>query len=183
MSIKTVLIASTIASVVALASLSVFADKDKDTDSYSSETNNESHKKGGYHGHKKRHGGFKRVFAKLDLSDVQKTQIKNLRQQKRDGNLTREGFRSELAGILTAEQNTKLMEIKAKRSERKQRRSMRREQMKRLGLSVEQKAQVKQARKELHEVFRSQRKAAMSAKMKTILTAEQYSKFETFDKR
>ena len=180
MKIKSVLIASTIATAVSLASLSAFADGDKDINSNYGDTKSESYKKGGHHKH---HRGFKKVFAQLNLTDAQKTQLKELRQQKRDGSLTRESFQSEMAGILTAEQNAKLEQIKAQRGERKQSRGKHREQMKSLNLSVEQKTQMKEARKELREALRSQRKEAMTAKMKSILTAEQFAKFETFEQR
>ena len=55
--------------------------------------------------------------------------------------------------------------------------------MKSLNLTAEQKTQLKDARKELREAFRSQRQEAMTAKMKSILTAEQFATFETFEKR
>ncbi|WP_299871390.1 hypothetical protein [uncultured Cocleimonas sp.] len=180
MKIKSVLIASTIATAVSLASLSAFADGDKEINTNYGDNKSESHKKGGHHKH---HRGFKKVFAQLNLTDAQKTQLKELRNQKRDGNLTRESFKSEMAGILTAEQNAKLEQIKAQRGERKQGRKMKREQMKSLNLTAEQKTQMKDARKELREELRSQRKEAMTAKMKTILTAEQFAKFETFKKQ
>ncbi len=183
MKIKSVLIASTIASAVTLASLSAFADGDKETYTNYGDSKSESYKKGGHRGHGGHHRGFKKVFAQLDLSDAQKTQLKELRKQKRDGNLTRESFKSEMAGILTAEQNAKLEQIKAQRGERKQRRGMKREQMKSLNLTAEQKTQMKGARKELREEFRAQRKEAMTAKMKSILTDEQFAKFQAFQQR
>lgn len=178
MKIKSVLIASTIAGVMGLASLTANAESEKSVSANGYDVKGESCKKGeGHRGHRK---GFKKMFAQLDLTDAQKTQIKELRQQKRDGSLTRESFRSEIAGILTAEQNAKLEEVKAQRGERKQRRGMKRQQMKSLNLSSEQKTQLREARKELKEAFRSQRKEAMNAKMKTILTAEQFEKFQSF---
>ncbi|GAA0406722.1 hypothetical protein GCM10009133_14180 [Cocleimonas flava] len=179
MKIKSAIIASTIATAVSLASLSAFADGDKEINTNHGDNKSESHKKGGHHKH---HRGFKKVFAQLDLTDAQKTQLKDLRKQKRDGSLTRESFKSEMAGILTAEQNAKLEQIKAQRGEHKQGRKMKREQMKSLNLTAEQKTQLRDARKALKEEMRSQRKEAMTAKMKSILTAEQYAKFETFKK-
>ena len=180
MKIKSVLIATTITGLMSLAAASAYAKSEHANCGGLDGAKSESHKKGGHHGHRK---GFKKVFAQLDLTDAQKTQMKTLRQQKRDGSLTRESFRSEVAGILSTEQNAKLDMLKAKRGERKQRRGMRGEQMKSLNLSTEQKTQMREARKELREAFRSQRKDAMSAKMKSILTDEQFAKFQTFQQR
>ncbi|KAG1650277.1 Glycine betaine methyltransferase [Nymphon striatum] len=83
MKIKSVLIASTIAGVMGLASLTANAESEKSVSANGYDVKGESCKKGGGHrGHRK---GFKKMFAQLDLTDAQKTQIKELRQQKRDG--------------------------------------------------------------------------------------------------
>ena len=109
MKIRSVLIASTIATAVSLASLSAFADGDKEISANSGDNKSESHRKGGHHKH---HRGFKKVFAQLNLTDAQKTQLKDLRKQKRDGSLTRESFKSEMAGILLQSRTLNLSKLK-----------------------------------------------------------------------
>ena len=114
MKTQSVLLASTIAGIIGLASLSVSAD-----DVAKNGAKPETCEKGGFHkAHKK--GGLKKAFAELNLSDEQKNKLQNLRQQKRAGTITRETFKSEMAGILTPEQNSKMEQIRSQRGERAQ---------------------------------------------------------------
>ena len=76
MKTQSVLLASAIAGLIGLASFSVSAD-----DVVKNGENSGSYHKGGFH--KGQHkGGFKKAFAELNLSDEQKAQFKNLREQK-----------------------------------------------------------------------------------------------------
>ena len=167
MKTQSVLLASAIAGLIGLASFSVSAD-----DVVKNGENPGSYHKGGFH--KGQHkGGFKKVFAELNLSDEKKTAMKSLRDQKRSETITREAFKTQMASILTPEQQAKMAQIKSQRGERKHHRGKGgfKKVFARLNLSDEQKAAMKSLREQqragtiTRETFKSE--------MAGILTPEQ----------
>ena len=129
-------------------------------------------------------GGFKKVFAKLNLNDEQKTVMKSLREQKRAGTITRETFKSEMSGILTPEQSAMMQQMKSQRGARKHRgegKGGMRGKMASLNLSDAQKTQMKELRKERRAQGRENaNRDEFMAKIQAILTSEQFAKFQEF---
>ena len=167
MKTQSVLLASAIAGLIGLASFSVSAD-----DVVKNGENSGSYHKGGYH--KGQHkGGFEKVFAELNLSDDQKTAMKSLRDQKRAATITREAFKTQMASILTPEQQAKIAQIKSQRGERKHHRGKGgfKKVLAKLNLSDEQKT----AMMSLHDQKRAGTitRETFKSEMAGILTAEQ----------
>jgi Spy/CpxP family protein refolding chaperone len=124
-------LATVLASVLGLGSTVASAQSSDTENGWKNQSGQEhSHKRGG-----KRGGGkhmMKRMARQLSLTDNQKTQIKSFRETQKASNQTlsrdekRQAFETFLAGILTAEQQTKMTEMKAKRAARKLERQQKR---------------------------------------------------------
>jgi Spy/CpxP family protein refolding chaperone len=137
----------------------------------------------GEHKHRRGKGGFKKVLTKLNLSDEQKIAMNSLREQKRAGTITRETFKSEVAGILTPEQSAMMQQMKSKRGEHKHR-GGKHGKMASLNLSDAQKTQMRELRKERRAQGRENfDRDSFMTKMRTILTPEQFAKFQGFKRR
>jgi Spy/CpxP family protein refolding chaperone len=122
--------------------------------------------------------GGKGPFADLNLTEQQKAQMKELRS------LSAEERQARLQQILTPEQLARVQahqeEFKSKMGQRQQRFAQE------LGLSEQQQQQIKAAFQEMHKsgqgMSRDERRTMMRDKLQSILTPEQFQKFEQMKK-